>query len=279
MGYTSFAAAGGGGANQNLSQTQEAVGFGADGLGELLTANSTAHQKAASWTPLGTLANSGHGLTLSIGPGSASTMRIYLDVRINGVVVITDLYLEPAGARIFEIEFDDLTFGAGLVEARIQAATGSQTIRLGAKSDVRDANSAPGYTQLLPVGAMDSAATRPPSAHAVSFQDAAGTAWTTMVASLADSSGKFLVSPGSNGTTPAASQPVRLQLALGGSGSEVVVHTMNFRVDANGAPAATCSPTVCNDNFAATERLSARINTATPGVGPDGLRLAIYRYA
>ena len=275
--FVSFASSGG--ANQNLNNSYETLGYGTAGTGTLVTANASANTKGSYSASLGTTAADWAGFYLHIGSASASTVRYIVDVSLdNGSTVhVPNLYLEPGQTVGPTVIWIPLFVASGaVIVARIQASTGAATLRVGVQGVVDNSQSAPMYTTMTALN-IDTAATRAGTAD-IAFQDNAGTTYGAIVASTGAEYKAFLFSPGSNGTNPGTSQAALLKFATGAAASEVEFGDWPIWVMNAAAPYnVDRSLAYFERTIAASTRLSVKPLVATPGT--DNLRMAAYGFS
>lgn len=278
-GFTSFAAAAG--ANQNLDNSYETIGYDTNGVGTLVSANGSAHTKGAyaSAQLSAATANAWAGFYLMIGTGSASTSRQIMDISFDGgsTTHVPNLYYEPNSNNGLIMVWIPLAVAAGSqVMARIQASAGSQTVRLGIIGVVRNSQSAPMYTTMTAL-AVDTTNTRAGTS-SISMQNNAGTTYGTIVASTGAQYSAFLFSPGHSGTNPATAQNALLRFATGAAASEVEFGLAGATILNSATPFNISRQMPSYERtIASGTRLSVKPLVATPGT--DTLFMAAYGFA
>jgi len=269
-----FGSAGASGANQNLDVEEEWLGFAADGATTLVQSGGTNNTKG-SWTAIGTSTEDWAGFVLYLGPGSASSARYLVDIRVGGVTVVPDLYIEPNQGFAPIPVFLPLAITAGLFEARIQAENSNRTLRIGIVGFVRSAQSAPMYSTMTALN-VDVANTRA-SASDIALQGSGGTTYGTLSASLAASYGAFLFSPGGSGAVPATSQQLDLHFATGAAAAEADFARHSTWITNTAASFLNRAMRLVERTIASGARLSVKPVVATPGT--DTMRLAAYGFS
>ena len=272
--YTSFVSGGGGGANLNLNNAEEALGFATDGTTTLVTAGGSNNTKG-TYVSFGTSANDWAGFWLYLGQGSASAGRYILDVRQGGAtVIVPDLYVEPGQSLAPVLYWIPMAVTAGLIEVRCQAENSSRTIRVGIVGIIRNSQSAPMYTTMTALN-VDTTNTRA-SATDIVMQNSAGTTYGTLSASLPSTAGGFLFVPGGTGTSPATSQQTGFQFATGAAASEVPFAWHSTWISNAAASFSNRAPKFIEHTVASGARISVKPTVATPGT--DAMRCAAYAF-
>lgn len=269
-----FTPTGGGGANQNLDNTYESLGKGANGDGVLLTSNVTAHVKG-SYVSIGTPSADLAGFTLHLGPASASANRYLLDVRINGTtIIVPDLYMQPGVSVGWRSMFIPINVPSGqAIEARIQASGGGGTMRIWIEGVHRNAQSAPLFTSMTAL-MVDSSS---PNTRAGTVAIPWTNAWTELLASAGASYPAFLATAGLTSVNPTGLQSMTVEIGTGGSGAEV--HLTDFpMVSYSTDPRIPTAMSRVVEKTLPNARVAARILATTPGtdasfIGLYGLNL------
>lgn len=275
MGSYFFPSAGSSSANLNLNNSEEKIGFATDGTTTTVTASGTANTKG-SYVTIGTSSNDWAGFWLYVGPSSASSGRFIIDIRRGGsTVIVPDLYVEPSQSVQPVPVWIPLAVTAGLIEARCQAGSGSQTVKVAIVGVVRNSQSAPMYTAMTAIN-VDTTNTRA-SGTDIAVQGSAGTTYGDLSASLAAQYKAFLFSPGGNGTTPATSQQIALNFATGAAASEVEFSWHASWISNVAAPFGARAFKFIEKTINSAVRLSVKPVALTPGT--DAIRVAAYGFA
>lgn len=270
-GFISFATSG---ANLNLNNTEEALGFATDGTTVTVTAGSS--NVKGSYVTIGTSTAAYAGFWLYYGSASASSARIILDIRhASTTVIVPDLYLEPNQSVGPCMIWIPLQVAAGLLEARCQAATGSQTVKVGIVGVLDNSQSAPMYTTMAALN-IDTTNTRADDA-SVTLQDSAGTTYYDLVASTAATYNAFLFVGGHSGSNPVTSQQAKATFATGAAAAEVEFAWHSTWVNNSTSAFPNRPAKFIEKTIASGTRISAKVAVVTPGT--DTVRFAAYGFA
>lgn len=267
---------GSGGANVVVNPqdvTHEPLGYGADGSMTVLT-SGTSNVKGA-YANLGVTAAAWCGFWIEVGISSTSSIRSLMDISIDGgsTIAVADLYTSISTTGTHRI-YIPLQVPAGrTVSARIQANTGSITIRAAVLGRVTGSNTPPGFGTCTRLVTADTAATRPPATN-VALQSSLAT-WTQLLAATAADYGALLLSFG-EATTNATAQQIAALIAIGASGSEVEwTRAAGF----NGTTAGNLSRinNLVTKLIPSGSRIAAAALGATPGT--DAIRVGLHGFS
>lgn len=278
-GFTSFAAAGG--ANQNLDNTYEFIGFGS-GDGTLITAAGTANTKG-SYTQLtaggvgGITQNALRGIFLMPLLTSAAGNRYLADISFDGGTTanIPDVYLQPGTAVYGSTPGKPfpMAIAAGAnIQVRVQSATASGTVRFAIVGVISNSQSPPCFSTCTALTTASTADTRATSTN-IPLTDT----WTEAVASTAAQYGAILAVAGSNGTALGTAQTIGVQVGTGAAAAEVAF--MRWLITGNtGAPEMPrgFSP-LAERVTAAGARLSVKAFGAVAGT--DNIRVQLFGFS
>lgn len=277
-GFTSFASAAG--ANQNLDNTYEFIGFSTGAGTSVAAAGSTntkgSYVQLAAGGVGGVTENALRGIFVQADAASAASARFLMDLSFDGgsTVAIPNIFLQP-GTPVYGASpgyYFPMAIAAGAnIQARVQSATASASLPVAITGVISNAQSPPCFATCDAINAASTGDSLPASTN-VPLTDA----WTELAASTAATYGAIAAIAGFNGTLPGTSQPVGLQIGTGAAAAEAAI--MRWI-----AAAHTASPALRNavsplieKTIASGTRLSAKAYGGTPLT--DNFRIQLFGF-
>lgn len=260
-------ASGGGGANQNLNNSYESLGFTTTFVGTACTAGNGS--KGSASATLGTTAAAWSGFWLYIAWASTSNARYLVDVSKDGgsTWFVTNFYIEPSGSGdpASGYWFPLNVAASSDIRIRAQGVSGSGTVRAWVRGVLTNSQSPPAFNTFTALNA-DTTNTRP-SGGDVTMVANGSTTFTELVASTgAQYGGLAAVLGGPSGGAVTTGQMVMLALATGAAASETVI--ARHAAGTNNASAASFrgQPGIyIEKTIAASTRLSVQVFSNTQG--------------
>lgn len=274
-GFTSFASAAG--ANQNLNNSYEFIGF-STGAGTTISAPGSTNTKGVySDGILGTTSNAWKGFYVISSAGSAASARFLLDISLDGGTgtAVPDLFLQPgtpAYGGSAGYYFPLAVASSVSIRARVQSATASASLAVAIVGIISNAQSPPCFSTCTAINAASTADTL-----AASTNIPLTNAWTELKDSTAAEYGAILAVAGFNGTLPGTAQGVGLQVGTGANPNEAsVMQWISAAHTASPVLKNSVSPLI-EKTFASGIRLSARAYGATAGT--DNFRIQLFGFS
>jgi len=265
---------GSGGANQNLDNTYQVVGEGSDGAGTVVQAHSSVNTKGSAAQLVASTAAEFAGFWLWYGAASTSAASFLVDLKVDGVTIIPNLPLIPAGNAGYGRVFIPLRIAAGSkVEAVCQSNTSSASLRLYITGPLDNDQSPPLYGSMVALASVDTGASRASSID-VTVSAKGSPTYAQIIASTADTYGAFLIVATPNASSPTA-QSVLVSVAAGGSGSEVPFGVVPLRLNNTDPKMVHSISAPIEHTIPAGSRISLSVAGATTG---DTFRGNVYGF-
>lgn len=272
---------GGSGANQNLNNTYEFLGFGSGDGTSVAAAGST--NTKGSYTQLsgagggGVTVNNLRGIYVMPLVSSAAGTRFLADISFDGGTTanIPNVYLQPGTPTYGSTPgvYFPMAIAAGAnIQVRHQSATASATARYAVVGAIANSQSPPGFSTCAAINAADTTNTRPNTTN-IPLTDA----WTELVASTATQYGAILAVAGDNGTTPGTSQAVGVQVGTGAAASETAIMRWLAAATTTGPLLARGFSPLIEKTIASSTRLSAKAYGAVAGT--DNIRVQLFGFS
>ena len=271
----------GGGANQNLNNTYEFLGF-STGVGSTVTASGSVNTKG-SYTQMtgggggGVTENAFRGIYLIPMGASAPGVRFLADVSFDGgsTVAIPNIFLQPGTAQYGTtpgVYFPMAVASGANVQVRMQSATASATVVWSVVGVVSNAQSPPCYTTCSAITAASTADTRAGSVN-VPLTDA----WTELEDSTVADYDAIIGVCGPNGTVLGTSQLIGVQLGIGAVAAESAIMRWVIGGHTSAPEMPRAFSPLCEQSVASGTRLSAK---AYGGVaGTDNIRVQLFGFS
>jgi len=266
---------GAGGANQNLNNAYELLGFnGTTGAGVGLTSGVV--NTKGTGAAIGTTSSAWAGFWMVLGVGNTAGNRYMIDLSDDGGstwAMVPNYFWWPATSGGPAMVWVPLAVAAStVIHARCQSNAASATTSVALIGAVDNAQSAPMYTTMTALN-TDTATTLPSTDVPLN-----GAGYTTLVASTAAQYGAFHLVLSYNGTQPGTSQALLAYLASGAAFSEAdFAYMPGHGLAANPQAHRNFTPMPFDVTVASGQRISAKIIANMTGT--DNYRIGVYGFS
>lgn len=263
-----------GGTNQNLNNSYEPGGFASDGSPTLITPSATANVKGSYATVVASTAAAWSGFQLFVMNITSSASRVFLDIKINGVVVVPNLYTMPSTQTDpTQFTFPIPVAAGSLIEIDAQSSGATQTFYVAIEGILSNSQSAPGFTVCEHIGAIDLTTTRLNTT--VNYGSTAS--WAALTASSSAAYGAIMPMIGPTGGAVAVTQPCAYLIGTGAAASEVEFYRCANWMGATTTNGVGFSPFTVPRTIPISTRIAMAALQTTPGtnavrVGAFGFR-------